>query len=120
MPASWRAQARCVSLLDHTSSEISKPSPVNASIGASARVRTLARPRPRSDQQSVARGALGSGRQHQCYQLSGHEFTDEKRDLGAVRLERKMPGVEKMDLGVRQVPLERLGACRKEDRIVLS
>ena len=41
-------------------------------------------------------------------------------DLGTVGFEREVAAIEEFDLGVRNVALERLGARRKKERIVLS
>jgi len=45
---------------------------------------------------------------------------DRVGDVGGVGLERKMAGVEEMHFGVRIVALERLGAGRQKERIVLA
>ena len=49
-----------------------------------------------------------------------HEIADDLRDLGAVRLQREVAGVEEVDLCIWNVALERFGARRKEERIVLA
>ena len=53
-------------------------------------------------------------------QSSRTEVANGRRNLGSVRLQREMPGVEEADKGVRDVVLERLGPLRHEDWIVLS
>ena len=49
----------------------------------------------------------------------GEEVADRRRDLGGMGLQREMAGVEEADLRVRDVALERFGAGRQEERIVL-
>ena len=58
--------------------------------------------------------------QRRRLQLSRHEFTNQKRDLGAVRLQGEVARVEEMDFRFRQIALERFGAGRQENRIVLA
>src|SRR5271156_5324976 len=50
----------------------------------------------------------------------GEEFADGRGDLRGVRLQREMAGIEEADDRVRNVALERLGARRQEERIILA
>ena len=52
--------------------------------------------------------------------VSGEEVADGRRDLRCVRLQSEMAGVEEAHHRVRDVALERLGARRQEERIVLA
>ena len=51
---------------------------------------------------------------------AGEKIADCLRDLGSMRLQREMTGVEKADLRLGNVAPEPLGAWRKEERIVLA
>src|SRR5215469_13692353 len=56
--------------------------------------------------------------EHSC--RTGQEVADGCGDLIGVRLKREMTGVEKAHRGLRYVTLERLGAGRQKEWIVLS
>src|SRR5476649_3086442 len=51
---------------------------------------------------------------------SRKEFTDCRGDLLRMRFQREVTGIVEANIGVGDVPLERLCARRKEERIVLS
>src|SRR5262249_10189634 len=51
---------------------------------------------------------------------AGKEVANGRGDLRGVGFQREMPGVEEADNGVRDVALERLGARRQEERVVLA
>src|SRR5215831_2235092 len=55
-----------------------------------------------------------------CWQYFVQELTDFVANLTRVRLQREMPGLKEMDLGIRIVALESFGAGRQEEWIVLS
>src|SRR4029077_18993684 len=77
-----------------------------------ARMMTL-----RCDQQASPVDARG-GRQLEGQR--GKEVADRSGDLGGMRLQREMAGIEEADDRVRDIPFERLGARRQEERIVLA
>ncbi|GAA3394876.1 hypothetical protein GCM10017752_42020 [Streptomyces roseoviridis] len=52
--------------------------------------------------------------------MTAEEVADQCRDLLAVRLQGEVARVEEVDLGVRQVPGERLGAGRAEDLVAAA
>src|SRR5215469_10388336 len=41
-------------------------------------------------------------------------------NFGAVRLQRKVPGVQEADIGIRDVAFVRFGSSRQEERVVLA
>jgi len=51
---------------------------------------------------------------------SREEFTNRHSDLGGMRFQGEVTGIVEADIGVGDVPLERLCARRKEERVVLS
>src|SRR5437868_6134297 len=57
---------------------------------------------------------------HRIAKSGGEEVADFRCDLGGVRLQRKMAGVEEADDRVGNVALERLGAGWQEERVVLA
>src|SRR5215831_1073658 len=59
---------------------------------------------------------------HRCgsVPLTDEEIADGGRDVIAMRFQREMAGVEELHLDLRIVPLERLGAGRKEEGVVLA
>src|ERR1700722_2657018 len=50
---------------------------------------------------------------------SREKFTDSRGDLPGMRFQGEVAGVEEADIGVRDVPLERLRARWKEERVML-
>ena len=52
--------------------------------------------------------------------MAGQELADRRADLVGVGFEREVAGIEEADLRLGQVALERLGARRDEERIVLA
>src|SRR5438128_10698586 len=51
---------------------------------------------------------------------AGQEVADGGRDFGGVGFQREMAGVEEAYRGVRNIALERVGAGRQEERIILA
>src|SRR5215510_15624195 len=52
--------------------------------------------------------------------LEGQQIADRRRDLWGMRFKREVPGVEETDDRGRDIALERLGARRKEEWVVLA
>src|SRR5262249_37498412 len=52
--------------------------------------------------------------------LEGQHITDRRRDLWGMRFKGEVPGVKEMDHRGREIALERLGAGRKEEWVVLT
>src|SRR5579859_7380127 len=70
---------------------------------------------------AVARIRAITARRPQAAAKSAREkIANGRRDLRGVGLQRKMPCIEEADDGMRHVALERLGAGRQEERIVLA
>ena len=64
--------------------------------------------------------ALLSGGGAGCAISAGEEVANDRCDLRATTLERKMAGIEQMDFGLRVVALEGFRASRQKERIVLA
>src|SRR5262245_856927 len=74
----------------------------------------------RSPDGARTKSGIFIGRCRRVAKSASEELPDHRGDLVTVRLEGEVAGVEEAHVSVRDITLERLGARRQEERVVLA